>query len=251
MAQYGFFVDLSRCIGCNACVIACKQWHGIPPGPVKWMRVYQWEKGNFPDTRIFLLPIMCYHCERPLCVKACPHGALYKEESHGAVLVDRAKCRGERKCVLACPYGAPQFASDAASAPMSKCTMCLDRLQKGLAPICVLSCSLRALEFGLLKDLLKKYGPLRRMDFMPKEGLTRPAVVFKPPDEKKPVLPWNPDKALDLWKARETPPSPHLSPIFQDPREIREAPQEIVGRHRLVLKAKAVSELMYYTTDDE
>ncbi|MBW2138688.1 MAG: FAD-dependent oxidoreductase [Deltaproteobacteria bacterium] len=157
MPQYGFLIDLSRCTGCNACVVACKQWHQIEPGPIKWMRVYQWEKGNFPDIDLRVLPIMCFHCQRPLCAEACPNKAIFKEEKYGAVLVDPDRCTGQRKCWDACPYGTPQFESDAPGEKMSKCNMCMDRLEQGLHPICVLSCSLRALEFGPLDDLIRKY----------------------------------------------------------------------------------------------
>lgn len=167
MPQYGFFIDLSRCTGCNGCVIACKQWHDIAPGPVKWMRVYQWEKGSFPNIDLRVLPINCFHCENPVCVEACPNKALYKDEKYGAVLVDTEKCTGERKCWEACPYGAPQFASDEPGTKMSKCTMCIDRLEKGLKPICVLSCSLRALEFGPIDELKKKYGNISNIEGIP------------------------------------------------------------------------------------
>ena len=158
MTQYGFFIDLSRCIGCNACVIACKQWHDLEPGPAKWMRVYQWEKGSFPQIDLHVLPIPCFHCAKPVCAEACPNQAITKEEKYGAVLVDSSKCDGQRKCWEACPYGAPQFGGDAPGTKMSKCTMCIDRLEKGLAPICVLSCSMRALEFGPADALREKYG---------------------------------------------------------------------------------------------
>jgi DMSO reductase iron-sulfur subunit len=158
MTQYGFFIDLSRCIGCNACVIACKQWHDLEPGPVKWMRVYQWEKGAFPDIEVHTLPIMCLHCQNPVCADACPHQAIAKEEKYGAVLVDPEKCTGEHKCFEACPYGAPQYAGTTPHDKMSKCNMCIDRLKQGLAPICVLSCSMRALEFGPVEELKKRYG---------------------------------------------------------------------------------------------
>lgn len=158
MTQYGFFIDLSRCIGCNSCVIACKQWHDIEPGPAKWMRVYQWEKGAYPRIEVHTLPIMCLHCQNPVCADACPNKAIRKEEKYGAVLVDPAKCTGERECFAACPYGAPQYASDSPGEKMSKCNMCIDRLEQGLTPICVLSCSMRALEFGPLDELKKKYG---------------------------------------------------------------------------------------------
>jgi len=157
MTQYGFFIDTSRCTGCQACTIACKQWHDINPGPVKWMRVHQWEKGSFPEIDLRVLPIMCAHCQTPLCLDACPNHAIYKEDKYGAVLVDPAKCTGERKCWQACPYGVPQFESDAPGTPMSKCTMCIDRLEQGQTPICVLSCSLRALEFGPLEELQNKF----------------------------------------------------------------------------------------------
>ena len=251
MTQYGFFIDQSRCIGCNACVIACKQWHDISPGPVKWMRVYQWEKGTFPDTRIHILPIMCYHCKNPVCVKACPNEALSKEEKYGAVLVNADKCQGTRKCWKACPYGAPQFEGDKMGMRMSKCNMCIDRLEQGLKPICVLSCSMRALEFGPLDELQEKYGKLRRVDSMPKDTITDPAVVFKPADSKKRVIAWDHNRALELWQKRESQAGESLPDVFAEISDVIRAPEEITGRNKLVLKAKNSLELMYYTMDDE
>lgn len=167
MNQHGFFIDLSRCTGCNSCTVSCKQWHDIPPGPAKPMRVYQWETGVFPEIELRMLPIMCYHCENPVCVEACPNKAIHKEEKYGAVLVDPDKCQGTRKCWIACPYGAPQYESDEPGTKMLKCDMCIDRLEEGLKPICVLSCSMRALEFGPLDEIVKKYGSLRRLNAKP------------------------------------------------------------------------------------
>ena len=103
MKQYGFFIDTSRCTGCNACVISCKQYRNIQPGPAKPIRVYQWEKGVFPNVDVRVLPIMCFHCAEPKCMVACEHGAIYKEDTHGAVLVDTEKCMGDRNCFEACP----------------------------------------------------------------------------------------------------------------------------------------------------
>lgn len=250
MQQYGFFIDQSRCIGCNSCTIACMQWHDIPPGSVKWMRVYQWEKGTFPNVRLHMLPVMCYHCGNPVCVKSCPNKAMFKEEKYGAVLVDADKCQGARKCWRACPYGAPQFQGDEQGTKMSKCTMCIDRLEQGLRPICVLSCSMRALEFGPLDEIMAKYGNLRRLEDMPKET-TRPAVVFKPSDPKRQVVPWDHERALALWAKRETGTGEPLPDVFTSSAEVTGAPHEIVGRNRLVLKARNAEELKYCTTDDE
>lgn len=251
MTQYGFFIDQSRCIGCNQCTIACMQWHDIPPSPVKWMRVYQWERGNFPNVVLRALPVMCFHCENPVCVKACPNGSLYKEDKYGAVLVDTEKCEGDHQCWKACPYGAPQFDRDEPRTKMSKCNMCIDRLDQGLKPICVLSCSMRALEFGPLDELMKKYGNSRSLDEMPKESITRPAVVFKPLEPKKQIIHWDSKRALELWQKRRSDSGEPLLDVFEKISDFTEAPQDIVGRNRLVLKTKNSEELFYYTTDNE
>lgn len=251
MTQYGFFFDQSRCIGCSGCVIACAQWHDISPGLVKWVRVYQWEKGTFPNVKIHILAIPCYHCENPVCVKACPNGALYKEKQYGAVLVDKDKCKGTRKCWFACPYGVPQYEGDELGLKMSKCTMCIDRLEKGLRPICVLSCSMRALEFGSLDELRVKYGNLRRLQDMPKDSITRPAVVFRFADPKKRIVSWDSEKVLDLWQKRGSEKGDHLPVVFSAKSDVTEPNRDIVGRNRLVLKAKKRKEQKYYTMDDE
>jgi anaerobic dimethyl sulfoxide reductase subunit B (iron-sulfur subunit) len=249
--QYGFFIDQSRCIGCNSCTVACMQWHGIQPGFVKWMRVHQWEKGLFPDIRLHMLPVMCYHCENPLCIKACPNIAIYKEERFGAVLIKPDRCQGARKCWKACPYGAPQYEGDDLGKKMSKCNMCIDRLGAGLKPICVLSCSMRALEFGPFDEIMSKYGNLRRLEDMPSDSITHPAVVFKPADRKNEVIAWNYERALELWSKRESASGGPLPNVFESITDVTQAPQEIVGRNRLVLKARNAKELNYYTTDDE
>ncbi len=251
MSQYGFYIDQSRCIGCNTCTVACMQWHDIEPGSIRWMRVYQWEKGVFPKVRLHILPVPCYHCQKPVCQQACPNGAIYKEDKYGAVLVDQDKCRGSRKCWQACPYGSPQYAGDAAGQKMSKCNMCIDRLEQGGKPICVVSCSMRALEFGRLEELEKKYGNLRRLEDMPKETISQPSVIFKPAEGKAMVVPYDAGKALKLWKKRQPYQGEALPDIFSEESEITEAPREIVGRNRLVLKAQNSQELNYYTTDNE
>lgn len=251
MTQYGFLFDQSRCIGCNACLISCKQWHDISPGPVKWIRVYQWEKGVFPDLRLHYLAIQCYHCENPVCVKVCLNDAIHKEEKYGAVLVDTDKCQGTRKCWAACPYGVPQFESDESGVKMSKCNMCIDRLAEGLSPICVLSCPMRAMEFGPIDELSEKYGNLRSLEEMPKDSITEPAIVFITSVPKKQVIPWDARKALKLWQKRQLHEGEPLPDVFADTSDIVEVPEGIIGRNRLNLKTRDTKELMYYTTDDD
>jgi len=251
MNQYGFYFDQSRCIGCNACSVACKQWHGIAPGPEKWMRVYQWEKGSFPDIKLHFLAIPCYHCVNPVCARSCPNGAIYKENRYGAVLIDPERCKGERRCWKACPYGSIMFASDRHGEKASKCTMCIDRLNDGKKPICVLSCSMRALEFGPMDELQAKFGGMRELEEMPPGRITEPSVIFKPPEEKKKILSWNAEKALELWK-RRGPYAPEGAPdLFDRVEDVNRLSDGMIGRNRLVLKPESVQELMYYTTDDD
>jgi anaerobic dimethyl sulfoxide reductase subunit B len=251
MVQYGFYFDQSRCIGCNACSVACKQWHQISPGPEKWMRVYQWEKGAFPDIRVRFLAIPCYHCEKPMCARSCPNGAIYKEDRYGAVLIDPDKCKGERRCWKGCPYGSILFASDRPGEKASKCTMCIDRLKEGKTPICVLSCSMRALEFGPIHELKKKYGEIRELEEMPPPRVTEPSVVFKPPEGKKKILAWDAEKALGLWKGRGPYAPEGAHDLFDRVEDVVHVPAGTAGRDRLVLKAGSVEELMFYTTDDD
>jgi len=214
---------------------------------------------------------MCFHCQNPPCVKACPNQAITKDEKYGAVLVDQSKCTGNRKCFKACPYGSPQFESDEPGEKVSKCNMCVDRLKEGLSPICVLSCSLRALEFGPIDELRKKYGnnavhtsPYRvagllgedfvipiKQDGQHANKAFIPSVVFKPQDPKKQILPYDAKKALNLWQKRCPDNGENLPDIFRNPEDVIEETPGAMGRNKLVLKPKNTEELMFYTTDDE
>jgi len=100
-------IDQGKCMGCNACTVACKQAHSTPPG-VFWNRVYTQEVGEYPHARLVFQPTLCMHCENAPCVRACPTGASHKLED-GTVVVDQEKCIGCRACMIACPYEARYF----------------------------------------------------------------------------------------------------------------------------------------------
>lgn len=246
MTQYGFFFDQSRCSGCRACTLACKSWNKLPVGPLKYLKIYEYEKGSFPDVRMHIQWVPCYHCEEPVCVSSCPCDAIYKEEKYGAVLIDSDKCTGCRICYDACPYGAPVFENDDKEVKAQKCTMCIDRLEQGLKPICVLACPDRALDFGILSDLMLKYGDKRDMEDMPDAQTTKPAAVFKPHIKKRQLIPYDAQKALKLMMNREP-----LPPIFKSSEDVVEVPEGMVGRNRLILKHKSTADLMRYTRSDE
>jgi len=245
--QYGFMFDETRCIDCRACSVACRDWNDIPAGPVKWLRRFTWETGVFPNVSMRFLFAPCYHCETPLCLEACPNNAIYKEDKYGAVLVDPNLCQGAHECWEACPYGVPAFADNTPGAKMSKCTMCIDRLEREEMPVCVLSCPTRALDFGPIDELRAKYGEIARIEGMPDPAETQPSVVFIPkmPRRDQP-LPYDADKALRLFAQRDPQP-----PIYGDLKELVEPLPGMRTKDHLDMKIASPEAALEFTKNDE
>lgn len=129
--------------------------------------------------------------------------------------------------------------------------MCIDRLEDGQTPICVLACSLRALDFGPIEELRGKYGELNTLDELPSGEITRPSVVFKPRDDKKQLVPWDAERALDLWQQRGPFAPADLPPTFTSRDDMVNPPTGLRGRDRLNLKPRTAEELMDSTRNDE
>lgn len=181
--QVGFYFDQSRCAGCFACVVACEDWHDIPPGPIFWRRVTTAEQGRFPDVSVSFLSGSCYHCAKAPCIPACPVEAITKRKEDGIVVVDREACLGIMSCggacQEACPHGAPQFGTEP-DAKMQMCNMCGDRWAEGKKPICVQTCPMRALDAGPLDEMESQYGRTKEVVGFTVSDVTEPSVVFKP-----------------------------------------------------------------------
>lgn len=175
MTQLGFYIDMSKCIGCRTCQVACKDKNNLDVG-VLFRRVYDMESGKFPQPRIAHLSLGCNHCTDPQCVKHCPTGALYKRTEDGLVLQDHDKCIGCRLCVWSCPYEAPQYSET--EGKVGKCNMCADLLAKGENPACVDSCVMRAIEYGDINELRKKYGDTPYVKGMPDPNITHPNITI-------------------------------------------------------------------------
>jgi molybdopterin-containing oxidoreductase family iron-sulfur binding subunit len=107
MPRYAMVIDLDRCMGCRACMEACKVENNTPQGAF-WMYVFRFEEGEFPNVRVWFLPRPCMHCDNAPCVKVCPVGARYKR-TDGLVATDYDRCIGCRYCEVACPYGVNSF----------------------------------------------------------------------------------------------------------------------------------------------
>ncbi|MEY0435723.1 DMSO/selenate family reductase complex B subunit [Providencia huaxiensis] len=172
--QVGFYINVATCIGCKTCVVACKDKNDLEVGR-NFRRVYDIEVGEYPRPRTWHLSIACNHCDDPQCVSHCPNTAMHKREEDGVVLVDHDKCVGCRYCTWACPYEAPQF--DASIGMMTKCDTCIDLREKGGNPMCVDSCPMRAIEFGLISELRKKYGTNADIAGLPSSSITKPNLV--------------------------------------------------------------------------
>jgi anaerobic dimethyl sulfoxide reductase subunit B (iron-sulfur subunit) len=180
--QIGFYFDQSRCTGCYACEIACRDWHDIQDTTVKWRRVSATEQGAYPDVQLSYMSLSCLHCAHPACRDACPSDAIHKRESDGTMMVDADTCLGADVCGVcreACPYGAPQFSSGP-DAKMQLCTMCHDRLGKGEQPICAAACPMRALDCGDMEELREKYGHGNEARGFSYSAQTRPSIIIKP-----------------------------------------------------------------------
>lgn len=146
MAKYGWLIDLKRCIECRACESACKQWNGVATGiGVRYRIVQTRESGTFPKVATQAVSLACNHCDDGWCIKVCPTKAMSRR-ADGLVLINTQKCIGCRQCENFCPYQAPAY--NAKSGKMEKCTMCVDRIDAGLAPACATLCPTDALKWG-------------------------------------------------------------------------------------------------------
>ncbi|MFZ5944455.1 MAG: 4Fe-4S dicluster domain-containing protein [Bacillota bacterium] len=103
MTNFAMVIDLHKCVGCGACSIACKNENNVQEG-FYWSSYQHKTTGTFPNVKYEYLPTLCNHCENAPCVRACPVGAMYKDEN-GITMHDAKKCIGCKTCMLADPYG--------------------------------------------------------------------------------------------------------------------------------------------------
>ncbi|RTZ60590.1 MAG: 4Fe-4S dicluster domain-containing protein [Gammaproteobacteria bacterium] len=183
--QLGFIHNNVDCIGCRACEMACKDKNGLPPGP-RFRRVMYIEGGTYPDVYAYKVNMSCNHCAEPACLPTCPTGAIFKRKKDGIVDIDSTLCIGCRRCEAACPFGAPQF--DPNENIVKKCNLCVDEIDAGRKPYCVMACMMRVLDIGTMADMdsgkykSKAIAPdesmVRQVRSMADPGLTNPSIRF-------------------------------------------------------------------------
>ena len=148
--QYRFHFDMTKCIGCRSCEVACNEQNGNP-ADIKWRRVGELEGGTYPDTQRTYLSMGCNHCLTADCLRGCPVDAYKKDEVTGIVMHSADACIGCQYCVWNCPYSVPQFNPE--RGVVGKCDMCQGRLAEGLEPACVNACPENAIEIEIVNKI--------------------------------------------------------------------------------------------------
>jgi len=168
MPEYAMLNDVSRCMGCRGCQVACKSWNNLPaentiqngsyqnPADLSentWclVRFNEVSDGN-GNVKWLFRKNHCFHCTNAACIDVCPApGAIYKTEE-GAVVIDHDKCIGCKYCINVCPFEVPRF--NPKTGKVYKCTLCIDRLRGDMIPACAKTCTSGAVLFGERKDIL-------------------------------------------------------------------------------------------------
>lgn len=207
--RYGFVIDVSRCIDCRACLVACSVENNVS---MKYTRIWVRDlglKGEYPALEQSFVPYNCMQCQNPPCTQVCVSGATYKDAQTGLVLVDQEACIGCGFCVDACPYNARYL--DQERGVVDKCTGCIQRLRIDQPPACVTTCVGNARKFGDLNDptaeaslALASARTVQRLDYQLADGaFTGPNVYFVNGQVMDPaVMPRDPQYSLAelSWK---------------------------------------------------
>lgn len=160
---------VESCIDCGACNVGCKEEWDLPDNDDRIAVVTHNEGqggGRFSagETSVAM---SCYHCAEAPCMDVCPTGALHRDDN-GLVQVDKDDCIGCSYCSWACPFGAPQFPEETASAgnagTMDKCTGCVERVEEGENPVCVDQCPTDALAYGTPGEIAGEFRESRGSD---------------------------------------------------------------------------------------
>lgn len=198
--QYRFHFDMTQCIGCKCCVVACNEQNGNP-ADINWRRVGEIEGGWYPETYRLYLSMGCNHCLEPSCLIGCPVEAYTKDSITGIVQHSADTCIGCQYCTWNCSYGVPQYNPE--RGVVGKCDMCYGRLTEGLEPACVNACPEGAIRVEIVKiaDWRREYSDANAPglpsadDSISTTRITLPERL--PPDIRK----------ADYWRVR--PEAPH------------------------------------------
>ena len=168
--EKGVLVDLTRCIGCRGCQVACKSWNERSTKPTEleggftnpkqlnsecYTNIAYVEQEKDAQPVWSFIKSQCMHCKDPACLSACPVGAFTKTPE-GAVNYNFGRCIGCRYCMVACPFSIPKYEWESTSPWIRKCTFCSDRMADGKVPACIKVCPTGTMFFGSLDAVSKE-----------------------------------------------------------------------------------------------
>lgn len=167
MKNAAVLFDVTKCVGCGSCTVACKMWndrsfednacgYDAALSDQNWT-VLSYHDGKDPrgDSVLRFLKRQCMHCLEPSCVSVCFARAIQVTEG-GAVVYDAKKCVGCRYCMIGCPYDVPKYEWDKVFPSIMKCQLCAEKIEAGEGPSCASVCPSGALTFGERDELLRK-----------------------------------------------------------------------------------------------
>ncbi|MGB4617722.1 MAG: 4Fe-4S dicluster domain-containing protein [Dethiobacteria bacterium] len=174
-------IDTTKCIGCRACQVACKQWNQLPAedteftgdyenpprfSPVTWTKiVFREQEDENGNVRWLFAKHGCVHCTDAACIKVCPANAISHTE-YGTVKIDPRRCIGCNYCAANCTFNVIGF--DRAANVARKCTLCYDRITNGLIPACAKTCPTGAISFGERREMIAQAE--KRLEELKKAG---------------------------------------------------------------------------------
>ena len=196
LTEVSKLIDVSKCIGCKACQVACLEWNDeripvgenvgsytippdLTPNMFTLMRFTEWVNPETQNLEWLIRKDGCMHCEDPGCLKACPAPGAIVQYSNGIVDFDHDKCIGCGYCVKGCPFNIPRISQVDHKA--YKCTLCSDRVAVGQGPACAKACPTHAIVFGT-KEEMKQHAEGRITD-LKSRGFTN-AGLYDPPGVK-------------------------------------------------------------------
>jgi len=224
-------IDVTTCIGCKACEVACLEWNGLPIRETVFDNTYQtmpdttWDFWNLikfnehtTDDGNFMWLMrkdQCMHCAEPGCLVACPADGAIVQYANGIVDFQQEKCIGCGYCISGCPFNIPKFNS--ATKKVFKCTLCSDRVGQGLEPACIKTCPTGCLHFGTKEDMtmlaesrakqLRDVSGFKNAGVYDPQGVGGTHVIYVLHDTTKPEaygglpadpsIPWS----VKLWKS--------------------------------------------------
>ena len=189
-AEVAKLIDVSSCVGCKACQVACSEWNDIRDEVGHCVGVYDnpadlsaksWTVMRFSETEQngklewLIRKDGCMHCEEPGCLKACPSAGAIIQYANGIVDFQQENCIGCGYCIAGCPFNIPRLNKE--DNRVYKCTLCVDRVSVGQEPACVKTCPTGAIHFGTKKEMLEV--AQERVDKLKKRGYAN-AGIYNP-----------------------------------------------------------------------